>query len=118
MCYEIIGGQHRRLGRGPAGERRAPVAPGALRSGRLPAQEGRNFELILLRRIMHRSLPAERVEALVRRPLGVFGNRVGLPRLGWASRRHWAHRLPLLGGALFGSALLLLDRAKRSEERR
>ena len=42
----------------------------------LPAQEGRDFELIVIRRIMHRSLPAVQIEPLVAGPLGVFRDRL------------------------------------------
>ncbi len=42
--------------------------------GRLPAQEGRYFELVLLRRIMHRSLSSKRVKPLMTMPfIAVFG---------------------------------------------
>ena len=55
---------------------------------RLPTQEGRDVELVLFGRVMHRSLPAVLVEplgramgcslsrSLGRRTLGVFGNRL------------------------------------------
>src|ERR1700719_4790867 len=47
---------------------------------RLPAQEGRDVELVLFGLVMHRSLPAVLVEPLRRRwgrrALGIFGNRL------------------------------------------
>lgn len=42
----------------------------------LTAQEGRNIELIVGRRIVHRRGAAVGVETLRRGPAGVFGNRI------------------------------------------
>ena len=57
---------------------RAGQAPPNTASVRLPAQEGRDLELILLILVMHRRrLPAVLVKALRRRPLGVFGHGLG-----------------------------------------
>ena len=41
----------------------------------MPAQEGRNLELVILAPVMHRSMPAVLVQALGRWALGVFGYR-------------------------------------------
>src|SRR5580693_4271751 len=89
---------------GPSGYRRrsAWITPTPLFGGagqvlvRLPAQEGRDVELVLFGLVMHRSLPAVLVEplgrsvgrslgrSLGRRTLGIFGNRLrtrfGYPR--------------------------------------
>ncbi len=56
----------RRIGRDPFSGRELADLVG------LPAQEGRDIELIVIPGIMHRCLPAKRVEAVVRRPLGIF----------------------------------------------
>ena len=45
------------------------------RSLRLPAQEGRNVELILIAGVMHRGLPSVLVEALRSGAPGVVGDR-------------------------------------------
>src|SRR4029450_2518477 len=72
-----------------------PGAETALSSVRLPAQERRDVELIVIHGLMHRGRPPMEVAALVRalwrRPLGVFGNRVG-PRLRLALRRQRPRR--------------------------
>ena len=41
-------------------------------SGHLPPEKGWDFELIVIAQIMHRSLPAVRVESLVRRSFCIF----------------------------------------------
>src|SRR5215469_18301325 len=56
------------------------------KSVRLPAQEGRNVELVLFALVMHRSLAAVLVEALGRWALGIFGYRLG-SRIGLARHR-------------------------------
>src|SRR5580700_6738103 len=73
---------------GPSGYRRRSgwITPAPLIGGagqvlvRLPAQEGRDVELVLFGLVMHRSLPAVLVEPLRcrlgRRALGIFGNRL------------------------------------------
>ena len=50
-------------------------------SVRLPAQECRDVELILLARVMHRGLPAMLVEPLRCRTPGIFGDRQFLARI-------------------------------------
>ena len=44
---------------------------------RLPAQEGRNVELVFLAAVMHRRLPTVLIEPLRRLTLGIFGHRFG-----------------------------------------
>ncbi len=74
---------------------------------RLPAQEGRNVELVFLASVMHRRLPSVLVETLRRRTLGVFGYRFltrfcGLP-----------HLLPRLDGRRVRGVLAAARRAGR-----
>src|SRR5437879_3337156 len=61
----------------------------------LAAQEGRNVELIVLGRGVHRRLPAVWVEALVRCKLGIFGYRVGLNLRRTRRRNRTRRRRPL-----------------------
>ena len=84
-------------------------------SVRLAAQEGRDLQVILVDRIVHRRRPSVRVEPLRRRPgrggaLGIFGNRVvrfPLParRRGrstvYGLRLRTRRRVGLLGHGLF-----------------
>ena len=45
--------------------------------GSLPAQERWNLQLVVVRGVLHRNMPAMRIAPLIRRPLGVLGDRVG-----------------------------------------
>ena len=79
----------------------AAASPPIIRSLRLPAQKRRNFELVLVAVVMHRSLAAVLVETLRTRPLGVFGHRLR-PRFG--RTRHWPSG-KALGGLRHGRTL-------------
>ena len=90
---EVRVGLRRRVEARTAGEVPPTVrAPIMIPSIGLPAQEGRDIELVLVRRIMHRSLPAVRIEALVAWAFCVVGHRLRLSVRGnWRGDR-WPRR--------------------------
>ena len=104
ICYELTTAP-RRDGRrlGAAG-----IEPARSRgwSVRLPAQEGRDVELVFLRGVMHRRLPPERIEPLVGRAPGIFGDRLRSARFrrprGRTLRRHAAAAARATGRAAAG----------------
>jgi hypothetical protein len=59
----------------------AAVARAPPRSRRLAAQEGRYIELILLNRIGPRDFAPLQIKGLMRASPGIFGDRIGTPRL-------------------------------------
>src|ERR1700691_5703850 len=73
-------------------------------SVRLPTQERRNIELVLVAGVMHRALPAVLVQPLRNGALGIFGD--------------WQFLLARLGGTRHGTAREPLGRRHRGADRR
>src|SRR5579885_3903301 len=73
--------------RGPTPQTGAGPRAGPCGSVGLAAQEGRDVELIILGRVMHRCRPAMGIEALRRGAAGIFGDRRHRPALRLARAR-------------------------------
>src|SRR4051794_21230939 len=80
--YAITAALFRHRSGGPGGWRRNRRGYAARSSVRLPAQEGRDVELVFLEGVVHRRLPPKRVETLMSRTLGIFRHRLATARHG------------------------------------
>ncbi len=65
---------------------RATISTEAMSSGCLSPQEGRNIELIFFNRVVHRRGTTVRIEALVRRSLGIFVHGISRAPRRWTWR--------------------------------
>ena len=112
--------RRRRTGAWPRSPPRLQLTPQRASIG-LPAQEGRDVELVLLAAVMHRRLPSMLVQPLRRRALGILGHRfrtrLRRPRLLRTLPRRRPSRKPLGADAAW-AAWAAASRASKALPRR